>query len=147
MLISYLFSSRQLLQEEAARAIRATDVSVFTAVAHRIPKQTSNIIKDVIGNKIDDVALIYEKTRFLALCFGAIPEERLISLATKMRYSESGDSRHLPGVITWIIPAKGGRSGLYSLSHSEISDFVFHNPEFLDVLIQYLDKVMKDTVE
>jgi hypothetical protein len=147
MLISYLFSSRQILQEEAARALKFTDPSAFTPVAHRIPHQANSVIKDVIGNRIDDVALIYEKARFLSLCFGSIPEERLISLAKKMRYSESSDTRHLPGVITWIIPAKGGRSGLYSLSHSEISDFVFHNPEFIDVLVQYLDKSMKDTVE
>lgn len=146
LLISYLYSSSQLLQEEAARAIRKINPDAFASVVYRLPSQTASVIKDIFANKIDDVALIYEKARFLTLCFGTIPEERLITLARKMQYSESSDSRYMPGLIPWVIPVSGGRSGLYSLTQSEVSDFAFHNPEYFDILIMYLDKAIKDNV-
>jgi hypothetical protein len=147
LLISYLFSSQQILQEEATRAIREINPALFEKVEHRLPSQTVQLIKGVVSNKIDDVSLVYEKTRFLALCFGTIPEERLFNLAKKVRFSESNDSQYLPGVITWIIPIAGGKSGIYSLGLGDISDFVFHNPEFIDVLIVDLEKAMSDNIE
>jgi len=146
LLISYLYSSSQILQEEATRALRKTKPEAFASVAYRLPKQTASIIKEIFADKIEDVALIYEKVRFLALCFGSIPEERLIPLGRKMQYSGSGDSRHMAGVVPWIIPGKDGRSGLYSLTQSEISDFVFHNPEYMDILILCIDKAMTGNV-
>ena len=147
LLISYLFSSQQILQEEAVRAIRTINPSLFEKVEHRLPASAVQIMKGIVSNKTDDVALIYDKTRFLALCFGEIPEERLLSLARKVRFSDSNDSQYLPGVITWIIPIAGGRSGIYSLGHGDITDFVFHNPEYIDLLVGDLEKAMSDNVE
>jgi hypothetical protein len=147
LLISYLFSSQQILQEEAIRAIREMNPVLFSKVEHRLPQQTVQIMKGIVSNKINDVALVYDKTRFLALCFGQIPEERLFNLAKKVRFSESNDSQYLPGVITWIIPIGAGRSGIYSLGLGDITDFVFHNPEYIDLMIGDIEKAMSDNVE
>jgi hypothetical protein len=147
LLISYLFSSQQILQEEAIKAIKEKKPSLFDKVEHRLPSQTVQLIKGIVSNQIEDVALVYEKTRFLALCFGKIPEERLFNLAKKVRFSESNDSQYLPGVITWIIPIAGGKSGIYSLGWGDITDFVFHNPEYIDLLVGDLEKVMSDNLE
>lgn len=147
LLISYLFSSHQILQEEAIRAIREMNPELFSRVEHRLPQQTVQLMKGIVNNKIGDVALVYDKTRFLALCFGKIPEERLFNLAKKVRFTESNDSQYLPGVITWIIPTGNGRSGIYTLGLGDITDFVFHNPEYIDLMIGDIEKAISDNVE
>jgi hypothetical protein len=87
-----------------------------------------------------------DKTRFLNLCFKGIPEERLVSLATAMKYSESYDAESLPGFITWIVPSVTGKSGLYSLSISDITEFIFHYSEYTDIFVDYIDNRDRITV-
>jgi hypothetical protein len=83
--------------------------------------------------------MIFEKTRFLSLCFSNIPEEKLILLASVMRYSESYDTTSLPGVVSWVVPSEGGKTGIYSLPVSDIAVFVFYYSEFTDIFVKFMD--------
>ena len=83
--------------------------------------------------------MIFEKTRFLSLCFNNIPEEKMIMLASRMHYSESYDAGSLPGVISWVVPSRNGKTGLYSLPLADIAAFVFYYSEFEDIFVNYMD--------
>jgi hypothetical protein len=146
IVVSYLFSNSQLLQEEAAMVIRTVDRDWFTEVEGRLTEQVRNRVTGVVNNTLPEVAMIFGKTRFLSLCFNKIPEERMIMLASCMRYSESYDAGPLPGLITWIVPSDQGNSGLYSLPVSDITNFVFHYSEYTDIFADYIDKQSTDAV-
>lgn len=139
LLISFLFSQSQILQEEGALAIRSLNPGWYTEVAARIPEPARQRTAAVMGKRIADVNMVLDKTRFLSLCFIGIPEERMVSLAARMRYSESYDAQTLPGLLTWIVPSEKGKSGLYSLSLSDITDFIFHYSEYTDIFVDYID--------
>jgi len=103
-------------------------------------------IAGVVNNTVPEVAMIFGKTRFLSLCFNKLPEERMIMLASGLRYSESYDAGPLPGLITWIVPSDQGKSGLYSLPVNDITNFVFHYSEYTDIFADYMDKQSIDAV-
>ena len=140
IVVSYLFSNSQLLQEEAAMVIRTVNRDWFTEVETRLTEQVRNRVAGVVNDTVPEVATIFGKTRFLSLCFNKLPEERMIMLASGMRYSESYDAGPLPGLITWIVPSDQGKSGLYSLPVSDITNFVFHYSEYTDIFADYMDK-------
>lgn len=139
LLISFLFSQSQILQEEGAMAIRCINPVWYKDVAVRIPEPARQRTEAVIEQKIPDVNMVLDKTRFLSLCFSGIPEERMVSLAARMKYSESYDAQTLPGLLTWIVPSERGKSGLYSLSFGDITDFIFHYSEYTDIFVSYID--------
>jgi len=139
LLISFLFSQSQILQEEGAMAIRCLNPGWYREVAVRIPEPARQRTEAVIEQEIPDVNMVLDKTRFLSLCFNGIPEERIVSLAARMKYSESYDAQTLPGLLTWIVPSERGKSGLYSLSFSDITDFIFHYSEYTDIFVDYID--------
>ncbi len=145
--VSYLFSNSMLLQEEAANVIRNVNPGWFREVEARLPEQVRARVAGVINGTIPEVAMIFGKTRFLSLCFNKIPEERMIMLASGMRYSESYDAGSLPGVITWIVPSDEGKSGLYSLPVTDITHFVFYFSEYTDIFVNYIDNRVSDHVE
>jgi len=146
LLISFLFSQSQVLQEEGARAIRFLNPEWFREVSGRIPEPARQRTTAIIEQSKSDAFLVVDKTRFLNLCFKGIPEERLVSLATAMKYSESYDAESLPGFITWIVPSVTGKSGLYSLSISDITEFIFHYSEYTDIFVDYIDNRDRITV-
>ena len=146
IVMSYLFSNSLLLQEEAANVIAAVDPGWFNEVEARLTDQVRNRVARVVSKTVPEVAMTFGKTRFLSLCFNKIPEERMLILASGMRYSESYDSGSLPGVITWIVPSDQGKSGLYSLPVSDITNFVFHFSEYTDIFVNYIDNRSIDTV-
>jgi hypothetical protein len=140
IVVSYLFSNSQLLQEEAAMVIRTVNRDWFTEVEGRLTEQVRNRVAVVVTGAVPEVAMIFGKTRFLSLCFNKLPEERMIMLASVLRYSESYDAGPLPGLITWIVPSDQGKSGLYSLPVNDITNFVFHYSEYTDIFADYMDK-------
>jgi hypothetical protein len=144
--VSYLFSNNQILQEESARAIRAINREWYSDAETRLPGHARTRIEAVINGKVPEMAMIFEKTRFLSLCFSSIPEERMIMLAKAVRYSETYDAETLPGQISWIVPSEEGKSGLYSLPVSDITAFVFHYSEYTDIFVEYMDKQGNATV-
>ncbi len=146
IVVSYLFSNSQLLQEEAAMVIRTINSDWFSEVESRLTEQVRNRVAGVVSNTVPEVAMTFGKTRFLSLCFNKIPEERMIMLASGMRYSESYDAGPLPGLITWIVPSDQGKSGLYSLPVNDITNFVFHYSEYTDIFADYMDKQSIETV-
>jgi len=115
-------------------------------VEARLPDQVRNRVAGVVSKTVPEVAMTFGKTRFLSLCFNKIPEERMLILASGMRYSESYDSASLPGIITWIVPSDQGKSGLYSLPVSDITNFVFHFSEYTDIFVNYIDNRSIDKV-
>jgi hypothetical protein len=137
--LSYLFSNSKLLQQESARAIRAIDIEWFSEAESRLPEQAREGIAAVINGNIPEMAMIFEKTRFLSLCFKSIPEERIIMLASAMRYSDAYDADSLPGLVSWMVPSHEGRSGLYTLPVSDIARFVFHYSEYTDIFVEYMN--------
>jgi hypothetical protein len=137
--VSYLFSNSKLLQQESARAILAIDSEWFTEVESRLPEQARDRIAAIINGSTPETAMIFEKTRFLSLCFKSIPEERIIMLASALRYSETYDAESLPDLISWMVPSHDGKSGLYTLPVSDITRFVFHYPEYTDIFVEYMD--------
>lgn len=139
MVVSYLFSNSQLLQEESARAIRTMSPEWFGETEARVPEATRNRIAAVVRGNVPEAAMLFERTRFLSLCFSGIPEDKLIYLASAIRYSENYDAGSLPGIISWIVPSQSGKSGLYSLSISDIASFVFYYPEYTDIFVNYMD--------
>ncbi len=138
--VSYLFSNSQLLQEESARAIGAINPEWYDTAEPRLAENARNRIGGVIRGKIPGPAMIFEKSRFLSLCFNNIPEEKVILLAQGMRYSESYDAGSIPGQMSWVVPSRDGKSGLYSLPVVDIETFVFHYPEYTDIFVHYMDK-------
>jgi hypothetical protein len=146
IVLSYLFSNNLLLQEEAAKVIRAVNPGWFSEVEARLTEQVRTRVTDVVNGTIPEVAMIFGKTRFLSLCFNKIPEERMLMLAALMHYSESYDAGPLPGVLTWIVPSDQGKSGLYSLPVSDITNFVFHFSEYTDIFVNYIDNRGSNTV-
>ena len=147
IVMSYLFSNSLLLQEEAANVIAAVNPDWFREVQARLTDQVRNRVAGVVSGAVPEVAMIFGKTRFLSLCFNKIPEERMSILASGMHYSESYDSGTLPGAITWIVPSDQGKSGLYSLTVSDITSFVFHFSEYTDIFVNYIDNRCIDTVQ
>jgi hypothetical protein len=139
VIVSYLFSNSHLLQQEAARVIRAIDHLWYSEAEERLSDQVRQNARALIDGKTHEMATIFEKTRFLSLCFQKIPEERIIHLASGMRYSESYDAGPSPGNLTWIVPSGNGKSGLYSLPVTDITDFVFHYSEYTDIFVNYMD--------
>lgn len=137
--VSYLFSNSQLLQEESARAIRAVNPDWYLDAEARLQGPARNRISAIISGSVPDATLLFEKTRFLSLCFNGIPEEKSVLLASSVRYSEGYDAESIPGVISWIVPSNNGRSGLYSLAVSDIDDFVFYYSEYTDIFVHYID--------
>lgn len=137
--VSYLFSHNQILQEESARAIRAINPEWYREAEPRLQEPAKGRVASVINGTIPQTAMLFEKTRFLSLCFNNIPEEKMILLASGMRYSASYDAGSLPGVISWVIPSKNGKTGLYSLPVSDIEGFVFHYSEYTDIFVKYMD--------
>lgn len=137
--VSYLFSNSQLLQEESARAIRAMNPQWYAEAEGRLPETIRNRIAAVVSGDVPEAAMLFDKTRFLSLCFNRIPEEKIVLLALSMRYSESYDAGSLPGIISWIVPSKNGKSGLYTLSVNDIADFVFYYSEYTDIFVNYMD--------
>jgi hypothetical protein len=101
----------------------------------------------VYKRQVPEASLIFDKTRFLSLCFNNIPEERIIMLASGMNYSESYDTGFVTGQLTWIVPSHHGKSGLYSLPVSDISGFIFHYPEYTDIFVNYIDNNRVVTVK
>ena len=137
--VSYLFSNSQILQEESARAIKALNPEWYRETEARLPEPARSRIASVVNGTLPQTAMIFEKTRFLSLCFNNIPEEKMILLASGMSYSETFDATSLPGVISWVVPSKNGKTGLYSLPLSDIAGFVFHYSEYTDIFAQYTD--------
>lgn len=137
--VSYLFSNSQILQEESARAIRAINPEWYRQTEARLLEPAKTRVASVINGTLPQTAMLFEKTRFLSLCFNNIPEEKMIMLASGMRYSESYDAGSLPGVISWVVPSKNGKTGLYSLPVSDIEGFVFHYSEYTDIFVKYMD--------
>lgn len=137
--VSYLFSNSQLLQEESARAIRALNPEWYRVAESRLPEPARNRISAIVSGIVPDAAMLFEKTRFLSMCFKRIPEEKTVILASAVRYSESYDAESLPGIISWIVPSQNGKSGLYSLPVSDIADFVFYYSEYTDIFVHYMD--------
>jgi hypothetical protein len=138
--VAYLFSNSQLLQEESARAIGSLNPGWYDTAEPRLGETARNRIGGVIRGKLPGPAMIFEKTRFLSLCFNNIPEEKIMLLAQGMRYSESYDAGSIPGQMSWVIPSRDGKSGLYSLPVVDIETFVFHYSEYTDVFVHYMDK-------
>lgn len=137
--LSYLFSNSQLLQEESARAIERIDPGRYRATEARLPAAVRERISAIIGGKLPRPAMTFEKTRFLSLCFKMIPEEKIIMLASAMKYSESVDAEDNPNKLSWIVPSATGKTGLYTLSLNDVSDYLFYYPEYTEILINYVD--------
>jgi hypothetical protein len=137
--VSYLFSNSQILQEESARAIRAINAGWHRETEARLQEPARSRIASVISGTIPQTEMIFEKTRFLSLCFNNIPEDKMILLASGMSYTESYDASALPGVISWIVPSENGKTGLYSLAVRDIAAFVFYYSEFTDIFVNYMD--------
>lgn len=139
LVVSYLFSNSPLLQEESARAIRSLNPEWYRDAESRLPEPARNRISAIVKGIVPDAAMLFEKTRFLSLCFNGVPEEKAVILASAVRYSESYDAESLPGIISWIVPSQNGKSGLYSLPVSDIADFVFYYSEYTDIFVHYID--------
>jgi hypothetical protein len=137
--VSYLFSNSQLLQEESARAIRAINPEWYGEAAARLPETIRNRIAAVVSGERPEASMMFEKTRFLSLCFNRIPEEKIVLLASSLRYSESYDAGSIPGIISWIVPSQNGKSGLYALPVDDIAAFVFYYSEYTDIFVNYMD--------
>lgn len=137
--VSYLFSNSPVLQEESAAAIRAINREWYNEAESRLQEPSRSRISAVVNGTMPQTAMIFEKTRFLSLCFNNIPEEKLILLASGMRYSESYDTTSLPGLISWVVPSEDGKTGIYSLPVSDIAVFVFYYSEFTDIFVEYMD--------
>lgn len=144
--ISYLFSNSLILQEESARAVREINHAWYAEVSGRLSPHAADRIESVISNSLHETAMIFEKTKFLGLCFRSIPDEKMIMLATAMRYSETYDAGNLPGIISWIVPTKEGKTGLYSLPENDIALFAFYYPEYTDMIISYMNTLGRDAL-
>lgn len=137
--VSYLFSNSQILQEESALAMRAINTGWYRETEARLQEPARSRIASVINGTTPQTEMIFEKTRFLSLCFNNIPEDRMILLASGISYSESYDASALPGVISWIVPSENVKTGLYSLPVSDIAGFVFYYSEYTDIFVNYMD--------
>jgi len=146
LLMSFLFNKRTILLEEGARAIATINRTWFDEAADRIPEQVKAKISTIIEGSRPDVTFVFEKTRFLELCFNGIPEERLLYLASKLKFSETQDTRLMPDQMTWIVPAESDRSGLYTLSVNGLIDFIFHYSEYTDIFVDYIDHTDRSSV-
>lgn len=139
-IITFLFSNSMILLEESARALRKTDPGQMAKVLLRLPPEAANTIRPIFENTVPEAAGIFSKTRFLNLCFGPVPEERMLFVAERMKYSVVNDAGSLPGMLSWVVPYENERSGLYSLNVNVLTDFVFHYSEYTDIFVGYIDK-------
>lgn len=146
LLITFLFSQRLILQEEAARALLTTGTDWFGDVSDRLTLEVRQRTVKIIDKSQPEPAMMFNKVRFLTLCFNRIPEERMLFLASRMTYSHSYDSRPLPGYLTWVVPIGNDKSGLYSLSVNVLADFIFHFSEYTDIFVDYIDNIDRESV-
>lgn len=138
--LSYLFSNNPLLLEEAVRVILAVNPGWYSEVQNRISPQARLRTQPIVNGEVATMAMLWEKTRFLSLCFKNIPEDRMVLLASALRYSVSYDAGDLPGLLTWIVPTESGNSGLYLLPLTDIIHFIFHYPEYTGIFAEYIDR-------
>jgi hypothetical protein len=108
-------------------------------VEERLSEPVRQKAAAMINGQIPDMAAVFEKVRFLSLCFRTIPEERIIKLAAGMSYTESYYGAPSKGMLTWIIPSDTGKTGLYSLHIASITEFVFHYSEYTDIFVDYME--------
>jgi ATP/ADP translocase len=86
--IALLFSPEQILQEETARLISRTNKGFFRAVSDRIPKESKRLLEKIVSGDVTDNEFLFEKVKFLSALFKEIPEDELLYLAGKMKYSK-----------------------------------------------------------
>ncbi len=84
--VALLFSPEGILREEAAKLISRSSITLYRSASLRISAEVKEHLDKVVNNKTDPMELLFEKTKFLSICFAGIPEEDLMQLAGEVRY-------------------------------------------------------------
>ena len=159
--IALLFSSDEILQEEAARLLERSGSENYGSVLQRIPEKTKNKLERTTSPGFDKEELLFEKTRFLSALFGGIPEDELLTLASRMKYfrdSTVPDSEYR--CIIWFLaedrthtsvivlnddkvipnPVNEKNKGMYLLSLESVKEFHRHFPEHVFEILKYISE-------
>jgi len=103
-IVALLFSPEIILQEESARLLTRSEKDLFNEVSSRIPADIRERLKKISGGNMAEEEFVYEKVRFLSLCFTGIREEDLLFLAGSVIYAQKISREIFPqqdGVIVW----------------------------------------------
>jgi hypothetical protein len=153
-----LFSPELLLREEAAGLLGRSAKEFYGRTSERISPEIRNHLNRIIEGKVPHEALMYEKTGFLASCFGMSTNDYLIPLASAMFCTENLNDDQLPsadGYILWqcsgtdvrIVygpgnrPAavKGKEGKYYILPLKAVEDYCIRFPENSDKILDYIE--------
>ncbi|OQB59668.1 MAG: hypothetical protein BWX96_02627 [Bacteroidetes bacterium ADurb.Bin145] len=159
--IALLFGSDEILQEEAARLLERSGSENYGSVMQRIPEKTLHKLERAGSPGFDKEELLFEKTRFLSALFGGIPEDELLTLASRMKYFRDETVRDSgyrciiwflseDGTHTGVIilnddkvipnPVNEKNKGMYLLSLESVKEFHRHFPEHVFEIMKYIDE-------
>lgn len=164
--IALLFSPERVLQEEAAGLLARSGQESFRSASERIPAETRNKLSRIVSGQADQKELIFEKTRFLALCLLDIREDELLFLAEKISFIRD-TLEEIPcsdnGAIFWRLTSDDsvphitimhdrsdfgevlrdiGSSDFfyYVLGLDTVEEFIFQYPDNSFTILDYIDK-------
>lgn len=84
--VALLFSPEAIILEESAKLVARSSRELYRSVSQRIPGTVRKRLDKLVNGEVDEKDMLYEKVKFLSVCFEGIPAEELISLAGAMQY-------------------------------------------------------------
>ena len=155
-----LFSPELILQEEAARLTARSERDIFESVSGRIKESLKEKIEKFMFRNAPSPGDVFEKTEFLSAVFKGTNEETLISLASRMIFSDNpgSASASVPGgLVVWPCgsgdnPAifrnsdeagiklkhEAGAQGYYILPLKAAEEFNYQEPERSKPILDYI---------
>jgi len=118
-----MFSPEEILREEAAGVIANADMALYRTISARLPESSKIKLDKITSGEILKEEMFFEKTSFLRKKLSSIPEDKLLTLATQLKYSCSGNFEN-----EIILPCSN--QSFYTLPMAAVHDFAFHYPEY-----------------
>ena len=171
-LVALLFGVHRILREESCRYLQDNYDDVYRNCSYRLPKLYRDQLDEILDNHIKDNELVYIKLLSLLQFFPGIPENILISMAEKIKLlNKIEDSLPEPGTDFIIWPAASGNNELkdsiyfnwhtaghtfdteklrgesgvyYVLYMKDIENFVFYEPEYSSLVVNYIDSILSE---
>ncbi|MDQ1332893.1 MAG: hypothetical protein QG576_928 [Bacteroidota bacterium] len=159
-LVALLFSPETILMEESVKLLARSGKELYKSASLRIPVHSRRRLDRIVSGETDDKELLYEKVRFLTLCFDGMIEEDLLWLAGKLEYSKEINQEHITdegGYIIWrgdpgnveIIyknqtkgggwPEKNDNSMCYLLPLRFVEEYIYLFPEKSDIVLKFIE--------
>ena len=163
-IVALLFSPETVLREETAKLLARSGKDIYEEASDRIPLQAKERMEEIINGTIPEKELLYEKVKFLESLFHGMPEENLLFLAGKMKYTGKLVPELVPllrNCILWKsnigspdflaaifyenvldgIAGKNSDASCYYLPLQAVEEYHYKFPEHSPEILKYIDEI------